>query len=95
MIEKDDPRLRFISLDKVASAPSGLVWNYTNRFWAVCPERGVMFWKPKKRWPGFGAPQCNSEESIAKSIQEKLYPWAEVKFLPSVFIKASPDEFRD
>lgn len=36
------------------------------------------------------SPQCNSIESLAKSIQEKLYPGAEVRYIPAVYVEDQP-----
>lgn len=91
MVEKDDDRLRFISFEKVTTAPDGLCNHYKDRWWVVAPEKGVLFWKPHKRWAGH--PQCNSNEALTKSLMEKLYPWAEIRFMPSVFVKAEPRDY--
>lgn len=48
----------------------------TDRWWVVEDER-VLFWGH--------SPQCNSIESIARYIQKRLYPEAEVRFIPAVY----------
>ena len=52
-----------------------------DRWWIVL-DGCLLFFK------GF-APQCNAVEKIAKSIRDRLYPDADVRFLPLVFVKQS------
>lgn len=85
MKEKNDKDLVFISLEKATTPFDGAI-AMTNRFWSICPERGLIFWKPKGR-KGSGSPQCNSDERMSKHLNEKLYPWAETKFVPVVYIE--------
>lgn len=90
-VQRDDPRLHFVPIEKAEMAPAGLCEHYKDRWWSFDSERGVIFWKPDKRAGFF--PQCNSTEYTARSLTAKLYPWAETKFIPSVFVRANPNDY--
>ncbi len=91
MVEPNDPRLVFVSLEEAAIAPDGLCQHYKDRWWSYDPERGVIFWKPERRSLSF--PQCNSNEYAARYHGERMYPWAEIKFISSVFTQANPLDY--
>lgn len=79
----------FVPLIEAIECPSGLVEHFKDCWWAVHPENGIAYWCPKykrDRRVEVGAPQCNSNEVIARKVAA-LYPWAEVIFIPSVFRK--------
>lgn len=77
----DHPNLRFMPLDDVTKA-SGAVDIVRDAWWAVHPERGLVFWRY--------SPQCNGVESIARSVIPTLYPWANIRQIPLVMI---PEDF--
>ena len=79
MIEFNDPNLSFVSMEE-ATTPHERDMVMLNRWWSVCPERGLMFWK---RY----SPQCNKSELISRKIGE-MYPWAETVLVPVVFVPA-------
>lgn len=91
-VKQDDPRLHFLQLSEVTQAPDGLCAHYKNRWWSYDPERGIIFWKPDKH-SGHLFPQCNSSEDTARHLTKSLYPWAETKFVPSVFVQANPQDY--
>lgn len=85
-MERDDPRLIFMPLDKVLEA-TGPVMAIRNVWWSVCPERGLIFYQTNPRRKGAlrgSSPQYNATRDIAESIQNKLYPWAETRLVPIV-----------
>jgi hypothetical protein len=92
MIEPDDKKLNFIDIEKATTARDGYLV-ITNRFWSVCPDRGVIFFKPKPTGSSYGAPQCNSDERLAEDTRKRLYPWAETKFIPAVFVPHNCNDF--
>ena len=51
---------------------------YRNRWWVSHPTRGLVSWK--------GQPQCNANRSVPDRLLP-LYPWAEVVFLETAFIR--------
>jgi len=81
-IAETDSRLSFIPVD--AESPEGEVIHRKNRWWIVHPEKGLLIWR------GFSA-QCNSDKRIAESLRDRLYPWAEVRFIPSVFTREAEE----
>jgi hypothetical protein len=91
-IQADDPRLRFIALDKASALKEGIVYCYLNRWWAVHPEKGVIFYRPNKRGHG-GSPQCNNNEAIVRQLTARLYPWAEVRLIPVVIERVDPSDY--
>lgn len=72
-----DPRL-FVAIQEDPQEGSVV---YRKRWWVTDSEGNPLFWKSGRDWY---APQCNSREDIVRSIQEKLYPWAEVKYFEIV-----------
>lgn len=64
-----------------------------NHWWSVHPERGLIFYSNQRR-PCLenASPQCNSSEGTAKYLQEKLYPWAQLRYFETVLY---PIEIKD
>lgn len=77
MIDEDDRKLSFVSLEELTTPASGTV--LVNHYWSVHPTKGVIFYM---RY----SPQCNSDERITNKLQPKLYPWAEVQLIPTAYI---------
>lgn len=40
------------------------------------------------------SPQCNSNEQIARALQERTYPEAQVLFFPRVWVKIDPYDWQ-
>jgi hypothetical protein len=87
----DDPRLVFQPLE--VEVPAGLVFHYKDCYWVYQRERGLALWRARPRDPL--SPQCNKDERVTRLFIEKIYPWAEVWFCPSVFVKSDPADWRD
>lgn len=87
-VADDDKRLKFVPLDQAADPPSGLIEHLKDRWWVTHPERGLVFWVTGQ----LKSPQCNSSESIARHLAQ-MYPWAEVRFVPSVFRRINPSDY--
>lgn len=84
-MDADDKALSYIAFDKL-TAESGIVSAIRDSWWSVHPERGVMIYK--KHFP-----QCNSNENIGRRLTEKLYPWAETRFIPLVLVRVDPRDY--
>lgn len=82
---RKNPKLNFVPLDIATVPPGGMIQHYKDKWWAIDPEYGLIFWEPGKISPG--SPQCNANEDTARTLTEKVYPWAYVAFLPSVFVR--------
>ena len=65
---------------------------FVNRWWAVHPEHGVAFYASRRRpflEPGEEdepSPQCNSNETTARILTQRINPDCVVKFIPAVFV---------
>jgi len=90
MIEADDKRLRFVSIDKATQPKDGFCMIYKDRWWSTHPEKGILFWSSS---PRSRAPQCNENKAITQDLVTKLYPWAVVVFLPWVFEATDPKDW--
>jgi len=84
-VTKDDKNISFIPFSKAVAAPEGNIYHCKNRWWCCDPERGLILWR--------GRPQCNSNELVARLLQAGIYPWAELKFMPSAFIPVDPADY--
>jgi hypothetical protein len=84
-VEDTDSRLSFVAFDKATTPPKGLIRHIKDHWWVVHPTKGVTFWRKH-------SPQCNSNEEIAKRLA-MMYPWAEVRFMPSVFHTINPNDY--
>ena len=79
IVEADHPRLVFVSVHEAINPPGGLINHIKDSWWVLHPAKGLVFWDKRSM-----SPQCNSNEAVTHGLA-KMYPWAEVKFLPSVF----------
>ena len=91
-IAEDDARLRFVSLNKATELKEGIVYCYLNRYWAVHPTKGIIFYRPDKQSHG-GHPQCNSNKLVTESLVTKLYPWAVIQLIPVVIERIDPKDY--
>ena len=83
-MNEDDPRLIYIPFDKIITeAPSGVVKHYKDSYWITHPDKGIAIYKTNSK---FSSPQCNVDKNIVEILREKIYPWAEIKLFPSVFL---------
>lgn len=89
MIEEDSKDIQFIPLDVATVPPNDLIRHIKDCWWVVHPTKGVVFWVKNKAY----SPQCNHNEELAKRFASGMYPWAEVRFIPSVFHKIHPQDF--
>lgn len=81
-----EDKFTFITLDKATVPPAGLIEHIKDHWWLVHPEKGVAFY-------GNGmAVQGNTNESLTRRFAESN-PWAEVRFIPSVFRAINPQDY--
>jgi hypothetical protein len=85
---EDNPRLFFLSVEKAVVPPPGIIEHIKDHWWSVHPTKGLIFWDKRAR-----SPQANSNEDIARRLQQSLYPWAECRFIPSVFRKIDIQDY--
>ena len=84
-LSETDKNLKFVSLEKAMTPPSGLIEHIQDHYWCVHKTKGVIYWK--------GCVQGNLNKVIADSLCKRLYPWAEVRLLSSVFRKINPSDY--
>ena len=82
-----DERMVFVSFEKATVPPAGLIEHIKDSWWVTHPEKGVAFFDKRRQ-----SPQCNRNEEIARRIGG-MYPWAEIKFIPSVFRRIDPQDY--
>ncbi|QIG70562.1 hypothetical protein PP744_gp093 [Rhizobium phage RHph_N38] len=95
MIEPDDKRLVFLPETDILKA-SGTCDALRNRWFAVHPDKGLIFWQVETRRQGQlrGAfPQCNSSKHITEDLITRMYPWAEVKFFDLVLVPININDY--
>lgn len=81
----DDPHFVYIPLDQIVTEPDGLCQVVRNAYWAVHPERGLVFWK--RSTASDLIPQYNSDKRVSDMIVPSQYPWAEVRQIPIVVLQ--------
>lgn len=59
---------------------------FVNYWWCYHSDRGAVFFK---LWRNNVSPQCNQSQELAEAIRKKLYPWAELRFVPLAFVEAN------
>lgn len=91
--EPNNPKLIYVQMDKAITPPAGLINHIKDHWWCVHPTDGVIFFRPDNKWPHPGTPQANSNRDIAESFIARMYPWAELKFIPSVFHPINPQDW--
>lgn len=95
MIDPDDKRLVYMPEDQVLST-NGFCVTIRERWFAVHPERGLVFWQPESRRKDklTGAvPQCVYKREIIENVISRLYPWAEPKQFPLVLAPIRPQDY--
>lgn len=79
----DDRRLIFVPENTVATPVLGPAGTRCRRiadhWWIAHPERGLAFWGRFSM-----VPQAHADETTARELARRLYPWAEVRHVPLV-----------
>lgn len=93
---KEDDYL-FIPESELTDPPDGIIEHLKDKWWAVHPEKGLMFYNRKgkggRRVRLYGSPQCNLNKTISEYVA-RGYPFeVEIKFIPSVFIRVDMSEY--
>jgi hypothetical protein len=86
-IQPDDKRLTYLKESEAVVPPSGLIEHIKDHWFPVHPEHGIIFFS--------GSIQGNRSEHLARRFSSRLYPWAEIKFFPSVFRRINPNDYVD
>lgn len=80
-------KFHFVALSEITSSKSHMLYQYLNSYWVVHPEKGIAFFDK-----GYGHPQCNSNESIAKRLCPE---WGEIKFIEKVLVPLNISDYRE
>jgi hypothetical protein len=75
---------------------AGIVNHIKNSWWSVHPEKGLMFFPynyKKSKNLADAAPQCNTNEEIARRLNANLWPETEVRFFESVLQPINPRDY--
>lgn len=92
---KDDWRLVFMPESEILNG-KGICDVLRNRWFAVCPERGLIFWQPEGRRKGQlrgASPQCNGDEIIARRVIVPSFPWADIKRFDVVMLPVNVSDY--
>ncbi len=85
MTEQSRDKYAYLPLEVATAPPKDLICHFKDNWWAVDPERGLLFYKfgKKDRFP-----QCNTNQMIT----DRLKPdWAESRLIPSVFVRVNSE----
>ncbi len=85
-VSADDPRLYFVPLAKATVPPAGLIEHIQDMWWVMHPEKGVVYFGKGR------SAQCNINEGLTRRLAA-MYPWAEIKYIPSVFRSINPNDY--
>lgn len=80
-MEPDNPNLVFCPDIETPINHSTVFVDY---WWCFHPDKGAIFFKLYGR---NYSPQCNQSQELAEAILKKLYPWAEIRFIPLAFVE--------
>jgi len=86
-------KLWCLPLDVATTPKNGEV--IVDSWWVVHPEQGIVLYThsgttddSKGRRPMFCSPQCNQDQRITDHFVETMYPFAEARQIPAVFLRA-------
>lgn len=82
MTQQSREKFVYLPLEVATTPPPGQVRHFKDHWWAVDPERGLLFYKMGRS----RSPQCNTNQAIT----DRLKPhWAESRLIPSVFVRVN------
>lgn len=86
MIDPNDGRLTYVPIEKATTPPVGLIRHIKDSWHAVHPERGLLLFRGV-------ALQNNQNRAVAERLFADLYPWAEVRQIPHVYLSINPADY--
>jgi hypothetical protein len=84
MIDENDKALTFRHMADVMDAPNGLLLHWKDYWWIHHPEKGLVFLQRRGL--------AHVEAHVVQGWIKGRYDWAELKFMPDVFVKAKISE---
>ena len=86
MTKLKQDHITYMSLFEATMEPQSGHWEiYRRCWWVYYPGKGLAFYMK--------SPQCNSNESIARKVQESYHPDAELLFLERVAIPHNCNDY--
>ena len=79
----DQSKLTFFTVEEMTTPKDGYIC-YLNRYWCLSEDGKIMRYK-KYSW------QCNSQESCAKHIADRIYT-GKILFLPVAYV---PNDYEE
>jgi hypothetical protein len=84
-----------------AAAPSTGTYfqRYADCWWAVHPEKGLVFYNPvdprtgRRRHSYLGAPQCNADERISRMVSQHCPFPVEIRQVPLAWVPISISDY--
>lgn len=89
MITEDDKQLVFVPLEEASTPPGGIIECLKDNFWLYKEGKGILYWKDKYN----SYPQCNINRAVVENIKNRMYPWAEIIYVPVVFMKINIKDY--
>lgn len=86
-MNEDDPKLSYVKIETASQPISGLNECIKDSWWMHHPERGLIFYDKQM------SPQCNKNKLISEMVQKRLYPWADIVFVPFVYRRINPNDY--
>ena len=78
--------IQYMPLEQATTPPGQGFWEvYADSWWAHQPGKGLLFYGK--------SPQCNRIEHIARSIQQRCWPDAELIHVPRVYVKHNCSDY--
>lgn len=84
MSEQSRDRYDYLPIAIARVPPPGKIHHFKDYWWAVDPERGLLFYQRRNGDRLFWSPQGNSDERITRRLKPD---WAEAQLIPSVFVQ--------
>ena len=86
MIDENDKGLKFRPMTSVMDAPNGLLFHWKDHWWIHHPEKGLVFL--------LRSALCHPEAHVVQGWIKDRYNWAELRFMPDVFIKTRVSDLK-
>ncbi len=83
-----NPNLVFVSEARISTVADGEVTILRDHWWISHPGKGLLFYDPRRM-----TPQCNRNPEITTRIRDAIYPWAEIRQVALVCLRATRDGY--
>ena len=80
------PNLTRRLLSEMTVPTQGINMIYVSSWWTVTPEEEILFYRNLSA-------QCNTNERVAKKLQERSYPECTCRCIPHVYVPVDPNDY--